>query len=143
MQSIFGYTREEMGPVNLWSARIIATFGALLCCGVCTVFIASAFTNCGGLNLPLPHNVEIAIGLRYWPPMLLFIAGALAFAVYYLPKIEVSRQVLFVVLVAAWAFAGSEAAAFHTGPIANTWGVLAFAIWITLAIGTWRWRASR
>lgn len=143
LQSFFGYTREEMGPVNLWSTRVIATLGALLFGGLGIGRIVSAFTVCGGLHLPFPHSIQIGIGFRYWPPMLLFIAAALGFAVYYIPKIKLNRQVLFVVLVAAWAFAGSEAAAFHVGPIANTWGLLAFAIWIAFAIGTWRWRVQR
>ena len=140
MQSLFGYTREEMGPVSLWSTRVIATLGALLFGGLGIYGSVSALTACG---LPLPNSIQIGIGFRYSPSMLLFIAAALAFAAYYIPKIKLNRRILFAVLNVAWAFAGSEAATFHVGPIATTWGLLAFAIWIVFAIGAWRWRAPR
>lgn len=142
-QSAVGYTRENMGPVSLWSTRVFATVGMLLFGGIGIGLIVSGFTQCGGLNLPTAEHIQVGLSFRYWPPMLLFIAGALAFATYYLPKIKPERQAAFVVLVAGWSFAGSEAAAFHVGPIANTWGLLAFAVWIIFALGTWRWRAQQ
>jgi hypothetical protein len=75
--------------------------------------------------------------------MLLFIAGALGFAAYYLPKIRTERQIVFVGLAAGWSFAASQAAAFHQGVVANTWGILAFVLWIAFAITGWRWRVQR
>lgn len=142
LQLLFGYTREEMGPLSLWSTRIIASLGAISFGTLGASLIASAFRDCGKLHLPIPQSLQISFELRYWPPMLLFIAGALGFAAYYLPKIRPQRQIAFVVFVAAWSFAASEAAAFHVGPTAKTWFALSLAIWLACAISTWRWRAQ-
>ncbi len=143
IQLLLGYTREGMASLSLWSTRIFATFGALLFGGIGAALIVGAFQQCGGLHLPLPHSVQVGIGFRFWSPMLLFIAGALAIASIRLPRIEEERKPIFMALVGFWAFAASEAVAFGNGPNATGWGIVAIATWLAAAVGTWRWRAQR
>jgi len=73
----------------------------LLFGGIGVGLIVSAVTQRADLDLSAAHHFQVGLAFRYWPPMLLFIAGALAFAVYYLPKIKTERQVACVALVAA------------------------------------------
>lgn len=143
LQLFFGYTREELGSFSLWSCRIIPMIGALIFGGFGLTILVLKFQQCGRLSLPIAHTLSVGVGFRYWPPMIAFVAAALIVAVAYLPKIQANRRILFFGLFLAWGFAGSEAAAFHIGPVANTWGLLAVLSFFGLAFGMWQWRAQK
>ncbi|MBV8722600.1 MAG: hypothetical protein JO277_10640 [Candidatus Eremiobacteraeota bacterium] len=124
----FGNTRERRGQSVLIGFRFIGPiFGAIFfAVGIMSV-IASAHCGIRGVDVrPLFGGLEV----RFWPPMLVFVAIAGLIGLNAGWKLSPVFRVSIAVLTMLWAFMGAEAAAYHIGTMANRWGVFSIVPFI-------------
>lgn len=129
-QLAFGYTRESA----LRGYRTGAPILTVIFSAIGIALIGSTFQTCGGLGF------SVAIGLKYWSFLPLEIVICAALILYFVRGIQRKRQTILIALGLIFAFTGSEATAFHTGTVADTWGTIAFTTFLAFAMMAWRWR---
>ncbi len=137
----FGLTREQAGPMNLWTTRIVGPFA-----GVGFFMFGVALTSSAVRCAADYHQIPSLVGpveFRYWPPMIAFMAVAVLIGAFRAWRRSPSELALTVLGMACWSFAAAEAAAFHTGIQAERWGAVAVVLFALGVPAGWLWRVVR
>lgn len=131
----FGLTRERAGPWNLAGWRILGPLNGTIFV-VVGIWITVAQILCG-FHLPDLRPLIGPVEVTYWAPSIPFIGFAMAIAVWRSYRSGIGWCIADTILVAAFAFAASEAAAYHVGIQANRWFTLAIVPLVATALLYW------
>lgn len=130
-----GLTREQAGPMNLWSTRLIGPFfgAAFFMVGVA---LTSSEVRCAIDYHQFPPLIG-PLEFRFWPPMTAFMAVAVVIGASRAWRRSPLELTLTLLWSACWSFAAGEAAAFHTGVQAERWGAIAVVVFVFGALAAW------
>jgi len=124
----FGWTRERAGPVNLNVFRFLGPLNGSV------FFVVGAWVTVHqiqcGFQFPNAGGLVGGVEFKPWAPSILFILFAAAIGFWNSYRMGLVRCSMFVLLAAAFGFAGSQSAAFHTGIQGKRW----FAITMLIAV---------
>jgi hypothetical protein len=135
----FGLTKESAGSRDLGVWRVLGPLNGTIFVVVGT-WITIAQIQCG-FHLPDLRPLIGPVEVTYWAPSVPFIAFAMAIAVSRSYRSGIGWCIADTTLVAAFAFAAAEAAAYHIGIQANRW--FALAIVPLVATGLLYWLRTR